>query len=219
MCKAESTWTRSDDDGRDCCCILVAPAAWSRRAGLDYDNKRTDSPRSSSLTGNCSCTPEKRAACPRLSERISRLCRDWGRSWLIDVEVEACEHVKLSLTRSQHGDRESSRHRHSSSASNDLPVLLWASSGQQSSRGDWHVKTAGGSSAVCPMTPSLFACPTSGRCTKSTSLGFGRRVPRHIEVQRSRLPYLQHSSPSFLTTLHQTTPFCPPICLSTARYT
>lgn len=38
------------------------------------------------------------------------------------------------------------------------------------------------------MTPSLFACPTSGRCTKSTSLGFGRRVPRHIQVQRSRSP-------------------------------
>lgn len=34
--------------------------------------------------------------------------------------------MKLLLTRSQHGDRESSRHRHSSSASNDLPVLLWA---------------------------------------------------------------------------------------------
>lgn len=46
------------------------------------------------------------------------------------------------------------------------------------------------------MTPSLFACPTSGRCSKSTSLGFGRRVPRHIEA--SGTDYHQHSSPSFL---------------------
>lgn len=47
------------------------------------------------------------------------------------------------------------------------------------------------------MTPSLFACPTSGRCSKSTSLGFGRRVPRHIN-KASGTDYHQHSSPSFL---------------------